>query len=45
MVLLPSAMLLCALQEIRRIWVGYWSQADAQLGQRLAAKLQAGGAL
>lgn len=33
------------LQEIRRIWVGYWSQADAQLGQRLAAKLQAAGVL
>ncbi len=32
-------------QEIRRIWVGYWSQADATLGQKLAAKLMAGGAL
>lgn len=32
-------------QEIRRIWVGYWSQADAQLGQKIAAKLMAGGAL
>ncbi len=32
------------LQEIRRIWVGYWSQADAQLGARIAAKLQVGAA-
>lgn len=31
--------------EIRRIWVGYWSQADAQLGQRIAAGLQQAGAL
>ncbi|GLC39807.1 catalase A [Pleodorina starrii] len=32
-------------QEIRRIWVGYWSQADAQLGSRIAAKLQGRGCL
>ncbi|KIY96954.1 catalase [Monoraphidium neglectum] len=31
--------------EIRRIWIGYWSQADAGLGQRLAQKLQAAGAM
>jgi hypothetical protein len=30
-------------QEIRRIWVGYWSQADPQLGSRIAAKLQVRG--
>lgn len=34
-----------ATQEIRRIWVGYWSQADATLGQKLAAKLQSAGGL
>lgn len=27
-------------QEIRRVWVGYMSQCDAKLGQKLAAKLQ-----
>ncbi|GIL51758.1 hypothetical protein Vafri_7681 [Volvox africanus] len=32
-------------QEIRRIWVGYWSQADPQLGSRVAAKLQGRGCL
>lgn len=32
-------------QEIRRIWVGYFSQADATLGQKIAMKLQAAGAL
>jgi len=32
-------------KEIRRIWVGYWSQADAGLGSRIAAKLQSMGAL
>lgn len=32
-------------KEIRRIWVGYWSQADAKLGQSIAKALQAGGAL
>jgi len=26
--------------EIRHIWVGYWSQADAVLGQKLEAKLK-----
>lgn len=31
--------------EIRRIWIGYWSQADGGLGQRLAQKLQAAGAM
>ena len=31
-------------QEIRRIWVGYLSQCDQSLGQRVAAKLQQGGA-
>jgi len=32
-------------QEIRRIWVGYWSQADPALGQRIAALLQQHSAL
>jgi len=32
-------------QEIRRIWVGYLSQCDAGLGQRLAARLQQESAL
>ena len=32
-------------QEIRRIWVGYMTQCDAGLGKRIAAKLQAAGAL
>lgn len=31
--------------EIRRVWVGYMSQCDASLGQRLAAKLRAQSAL
>ncbi|GFH25407.1 catalase [Haematococcus lacustris] len=31
--------------EIRRIWVGYWTQADQSLGGRVAQKLQAMGAL
>lgn len=31
--------------EIRRVWIGYWSQADAGLGQRLAQKLQSMGAM
>lgn len=31
--------------EIRRIWVGYWSQCDAGLGKRLAAKLKQASAL
>jgi catalase len=34
-----------ATAEIRRVWIGYWSQADAGLGQRLAQKLQAAGAM
>lgn len=32
-------------REIRRIWVGYLSQCDAGLGQKLAVRLQQGGAL
>lgn len=32
-------------QETRRVWIGYWTQCDASLGQRIAAKLQAKGAL
>jgi catalase len=32
-------------QEIRRIWVGYMSQADATLGKKLAAKLRQHSAL
>jgi catalase len=32
-------------KEIRRIWIGYWSQADASLGQAIAAKLQSMGCL
>jgi catalase len=32
-------------QEIRRIWVGYWSQCDAGYGAKLAQKLQMAGAL
>lgn len=32
-------------KEIRRIWVGYWSQADNGLGQKLAQRLQSCGAL
>jgi len=28
------------MQEIRRVWIGYMTQADMKLGQRLAAKLQ-----
>lgn len=26
--------------EIRRIWVGYWSQCEPQLGQQIAVLLQ-----
>ena len=33
------------LQEVRRVWVGYLSQCDSSLGQKVAAKLQANGAL
>lgn len=32
-------------QEIRRIWVGYLSQCDPKLGQKVAQKLQSAGAL
>nr|QFR98607.1 catalase [Chlamydomonas sp. ICE-L] len=32
-------------KDIRRIWVGYWSQADANLGQQIAQKLSSAGAL
>jgi len=31
--------------EIRRIWVGYWSQVDADLGARVARNLMKAGAL
>ncbi len=34
-----------ALQEVRRVWVGYLAQCDSGLGQKVAAKLQANGAL
>ena len=34
-----------AMQEIRRIWVGYMSQCDPKLGQKVAQKLQSAGAL
>jgi hypothetical protein len=40
-----SAAVALLLQEIRRIWIGYWSQCDVQAGQRIAAKLSAAGAL
>lgn len=36
---------LCVLQEVRRVWIGYLSQCDARLGQNIAQKLQAKGAL
>lgn len=26
--------------EVRRIWVGYWSQCDADLGRAVAMRLQ-----
>ncbi len=29
-------------QEIRRVWVGYLTQMDSGLGQKVAAKLQKG---
>ena len=32
-------------QEIRRIWLGYLSQCDPKLGQKVAQKLQSAGAL
>ena len=31
------------LQEVRRVWLGYMFQCDSTLGQKLAAKCQAGG--
>jgi catalase len=31
--------------EIRRVWIGYWTQADAQLGSRITQKLQQMGSL
>ena len=33
------------LQEIRRIWIGYLSQCDVELGRKVAAKLQSQGSL
>lgn len=30
-------------QEVRRVWLGYLSQVDSSLGQKVAAKCQAGG--
>lgn len=41
----PHSVICLILQEIRRVWVGYWSQADSTLGQRVAAKLKAASAL
>ena len=32
-------------QEVRRVWLGYWKQADGELGAKLAVKLQAASAL
>ena len=32
-------------QEIRRIWVGYMTQCDQELGRKLAAKLHSMSAL
>jgi len=32
-------------QEVRRVWLGYLTQCDADLGRRVAAKLQSAGAL
>ena len=40
-----SHRVLHALQEIRRVWVGYMTQADAELGRKLAAKLKSMSAL
>ena len=37
--------MMVVLQEIRRVWVGYMTQADRKLGQKLAAKLQQSSAL
>ena len=35
----------CVSQEIRRVWVGYLTQMDSGLGQKVASKLQAGGSM
>lgn len=32
-------------QEVRRVWIGYWKQADQELGTKIAAKLQSASAL
>ena len=32
-------------QEIRRVWVGYLTQMDSGLGQKVASKLQAAGSM
>lgn len=29
--------------EVRRLWIGYWSQCDAELGKRIAARLHEAG--
>lgn len=39
----PDSQDLVMLQEVRRVWLGYMSQCDSTLGQKLAAKCQAGG--
>ena len=39
----PDSQKLVMLQEVRRVWLGYMSQCDSTLGQKLAAKCQAGG--
>jgi hypothetical protein len=31
--------------EIRRVWIGYWTQCDEKLGQRLTKQLQAMGCM
>lgn len=31
--------------EVRRIWIGYWSQCDPVMGRRIAQYLQAHSAL
>ena len=45
MALLEYKLMLCCclLQEVRRVWLGYMSQCDSTLGQKLAAKVQASG--
>ena len=37
--------IVCGMQEIRRVWCGYMAQCDADLGRKLAAKLQSMSAL